>query len=142
MFSKKKFQFGHNDFFVIIFYYNEYIRWCYLLIRLKELRESRQWTQEKLGEILKVQKSAISKYETGRIALTTDLIISICNEFNVSADYLLGLSNRNNYNFQKQDEIYELFEMLDEGDKREIKGEIKGMLRAEKYNVEVREKRA
>lgn len=112
------------------------------MIRLKELRESRQWTQEKLGEILKVQKSAISKYETGRIALTTDLIISICNEFNVSADYLLGLSNRNNYNFQKQDEIYELFEMLDEGDKREIKGEIKGMLRAEKYNVEVREKRA
>lgn len=61
--------------------------------RLRDLRTERGWTQEELGTKLKVQKSAVSKYEIGRSALTDELIEQLCKIFDVSADYLLGLSN-------------------------------------------------
>ncbi|MBR6736562.1 MAG: helix-turn-helix transcriptional regulator [Oscillospiraceae bacterium] len=61
--------------------------------RLRELRVERGWTQEELGAKLKVQKSAISKYEIGRSALSDELIEQLCDIFSCSADYLLGLSN-------------------------------------------------
>lgn len=61
--------------------------------RLRDLRCERGWTQEELGEKLKVQKSAISKYEIGRSSLSDELIEQLCAIFDCSADYLLGLSN-------------------------------------------------
>lgn len=58
--------------------------------RIRELREFHNWTQEELGKMLNVQKSAISKYEIGRVQLTDEIINSLAKIFNVSADYLLG----------------------------------------------------
>jgi transcriptional regulator with XRE-family HTH domain len=62
--------------------------------RLKELREERNWTQKYIGSVLNVKNAAISKYETGRAALTEDTIILLAKLFNVSSDYLLGLSDK------------------------------------------------
>jgi transcriptional regulator with XRE-family HTH domain len=64
--------------------------------RIRELRESRGWTQEYLGKLLNVQKSAISKYEIGRVQLTDEIINKLAKIFNVSADYILGISNIKN----------------------------------------------
>lgn len=64
-----------------------------ILNRLRELRTEFGWTQEELGVKIKVQKSAISKYEIGRSALSDELIEQLCDIFGCSADYLLGLSN-------------------------------------------------
>lgn len=64
--------------------------------RIKELRIELNMTQEDLGKKLQVQKAAVSKYETGRAQLSSDLIIQLCSIFNVSSDYLLGLSNLRN----------------------------------------------
>lgn len=61
--------------------------------RLRELRLERGMTQKELGVKLKVQKSAISKYEIGRSSLTDDLIAQLCDIFDCSSDYLLGLSD-------------------------------------------------
>jgi len=61
--------------------------------RLRELREERGWTQKQLGDLLKVQKAAVSKYERGNISLTDNLIQQIVEIFDVSADYLLGYSD-------------------------------------------------
>ena len=61
--------------------------------RIKELREERDWTQEKLGSMIQVQKSAISKYEQEKISLTQDIILQLTDIFKVSADYLIGISN-------------------------------------------------
>lgn len=63
------------------------------LNRLRQLREEREMTQKDLGALLKVQNSAISKYEVGRSSLTDDLIEKLCAIFDVSSDYLLGFSN-------------------------------------------------
>lgn len=43
--------------------------------------------------MLKVQNSAISKYETGRVALSDETIRKLTGIFDVSADYLLGISD-------------------------------------------------
>ena len=60
--------------------------------RIKELREELRWTQEDLGKLLNVQKSAVSKYETGRVQLTDEIIEKLVNIFNVSSDYILGIT--------------------------------------------------
>ena len=61
--------------------------------RLRELRERRGLTQSQLGLILGVEKSTVSKYEKGSLDLSSNAISSLCEYFNVSADYLLGLSD-------------------------------------------------
>lgn len=58
--------------------------------RIRELRLSRGMTQEDLGKVLNVQKSAVSKYETGRASLTEDVLLAIAAYFGVSTDYVLG----------------------------------------------------
>ena len=61
--------------------------------KIKNLREENDIKQEQLSKILNVQRSNVSKYETGKILLREDQIINLCQFFNVSADYLLGLSS-------------------------------------------------
>jgi transcriptional regulator with XRE-family HTH domain len=58
--------------------------------RVRELRLSRGMTQEDLGKILNVQKSAVSKYEKGRVPLGEDVLSKIAAHFGVSTDYVLG----------------------------------------------------
>ncbi|MEG1547286.1 MAG: S24 family peptidase [Clostridia bacterium] len=63
--------------------------------RLKELRLKRGITQDELGHMLGVQKAAICKYETGRVSLPNEILMKLCNIFNVSADHLLGRDSVN-----------------------------------------------
>ena len=61
--------------------------------RIRDLRQKNHLTQEELGRLLNVQKSAISKYETGKIPLTDETIRQMTKIFGVSANYLLGLDS-------------------------------------------------
>jgi transcriptional regulator with XRE-family HTH domain len=65
-----------------------------VLNRLPLLRQEGGFTQKQLAALLNVQDSAISKYETGRVSLSDDLIHQLCEIFDVSADYILGISNK------------------------------------------------
>lgn len=58
--------------------------------RLKELRKSRNMSQEELGSMLGVQKAAVCKYETGRVPLPSEVLVKLCDYFGVTADHLLG----------------------------------------------------
>lgn len=58
--------------------------------RLKELRKEKKLTQEKFSNIIKIQQTTISKYESNKRQLSTQYLYAICKEFNISADYLLG----------------------------------------------------
>lgn len=59
---------------------------------LKELRLERNLTQTQLAEHLGTTQKNISKYELEVYDLSTDMIQRICKFFNVSADYLLGIT--------------------------------------------------
>lgn len=59
---------------------------------LRRLRLARGYTQEELGKLLNVQKSAISKYERGTVVPTADILLRLADIFGVSVDTLLGRS--------------------------------------------------
>lgn len=60
--------------------------------RIKQLRVSKGWKQDDLAELLDVQRAVISKYETGSVSLTDETVKRIADIFEVSTDYLLGVS--------------------------------------------------
>ncbi len=60
--------------------------------RIKSLREERGWTQTQLGKLLNVKDSAVSKYETEKIPLTADTLKLLSEIFEVSVDYIMGLT--------------------------------------------------
>lgn len=57
--------------------------------RLRELRRAKNLSQEELGAVLGVQKAAVCKYEKGRVALPNEMLVKLCDFFEVSADYIL-----------------------------------------------------
>lgn len=59
--------------------------------RIKELRQQKHISQEKLGNILHVSKVSISGYENDTREPSTESIKAIANYFNVTTDYLLGV---------------------------------------------------
>ena len=64
-----------------------------ILNRLKLLREEQNLKQEDIANLLHVEIAAISKYETGRVPLKEEYIKILSNFFDVSSDYLLGLTD-------------------------------------------------
>lgn len=61
--------------------------------RLRELREDKDLTLEDIGAKIGATPQTVGRYETGRRHLSDDLIATFCQLYEVTADYLLGLSN-------------------------------------------------
>ena len=59
--------------------------------RLSEVRKDNHDTQEKLAEKLHVSKYTISSWEQDRSCPPVHVLKKICELYDVSADYLLGL---------------------------------------------------
>jgi len=65
----------------------------YFGIRLKELRAQKHITQQELADKVDLVKSSISAYEKSLKYPSVEVLIKSCNYFNVSSDYLIGLSD-------------------------------------------------
>ncbi|MNO90751.1 HTH-type transcriptional regulator ImmR [compost metagenome] len=61
--------------------------------RIKNTRTSREWTQEELAKKIRTTKHVISNWERDKANPDPEQIIALANVFEVSADYLLGLSS-------------------------------------------------
>ncbi len=61
--------------------------------RLKILREGRGYTHHELANLLDVGSAQIWRYESGKTAPTADVLTRMGKLFNVSTDYLLGLTD-------------------------------------------------
>ena len=61
--------------------------------RLKELRLEEELTQKELAEKLGITQDSISLWEKGKRMPDTGYIIKLCEIFQISADYLLGLTD-------------------------------------------------
>lgn len=77
--------------------------------RIKQLREETHTTQKDLAKLLNMEVAGISKIETGRVPLKDTYIVKLANYFNVSADYLLCISNNPNVNKIKDTLAYDYF---------------------------------
>ena len=60
---------------------------------LSELREDKGLTQNQLAEIFHISGSSISAYELGIRPPSIEVLLSYTKFFNVSADYILGLTH-------------------------------------------------
>lgn len=64
-------------------------------IRLKELRTKKNsLTQAKLAEIMNVSQQAVGLWERGKNMPSHELVAKLAAYFNVTTDYLLGLSDQ------------------------------------------------
>lgn len=69
---------------------------------LKDLREDNDYKQTEIAKILNISQQYYSEYENGKRELPIRHLITLCKYYNVSADYILGLSSiPNPYNNTK-----------------------------------------
>lgn len=67
--------------------------------RLRDLREDRDLLQRQVAERLRCSQRVYSNYERGERDIPTDILIRLSEFYDVSVDYLLGLTKnpRRNY---------------------------------------------
>lgn len=115
--------------------------------RLKELRENKHLTQAQLSKFLNISASTIGMYEQGRRFPDEILLKNIAQFFNVSLDYLLGLTDipytvddyiakqkkadkqpvDNQYSTDER-KIIDMYRQLSEKDKGKVEGRLEEML--------------
>ena len=63
-------------------------------LRLKELRESKQLSQQEVAERLSVGRSTISGYERNTITPSVEQLVRMAVLYNTSLDYMMGIDDR------------------------------------------------
>lgn len=107
---------------------------------LKSLREDIDINQKDLADKLNINPATYRNYENGNREPDFTILINISRFFNVSTDYLLGLTEFKNCEHYRQtanephppedeQQIIKLYRKLPPELKAEIRGEIKGILR-------------
>ena len=61
--------------------------------RIRALREDRDLTQSLIAELLHVGQKTYSDYELGRTRIPPDSVIILAKYYNVSMDYICGVSD-------------------------------------------------
>lgn len=61
--------------------------------KFKDLRKENNLSVAKLGKVLSVSSSTVTRWENGVISPSIDHLYNICRYFKVSADYLIGLED-------------------------------------------------
>lgn len=61
--------------------------------RIRELREDNDILQKDIAKLLNTTQQHYSRIENGSTEITADRIITLAKFYNVSADYILGLSD-------------------------------------------------
>ena len=62
--------------------------------RIRNIREDRDLTQADIGKVLNKSQQGYNHIEAGRAELKIDDLIKLCQYYNLSADYLIGLTNK------------------------------------------------
>ena len=62
--------------------------------RIREVRQARGMSQVELARLLGVTKQSISNWENDNIQPSIEMLVKLARSLSVSADYLLGLEER------------------------------------------------
>lgn len=60
---------------------------------LRRFRKKRKMSQKEIAQKIEIPQTQYSRYETGKNSMPVEYAVAICKAFDVSADYLLGLSD-------------------------------------------------
>lgn len=87
-------------------------------LRIQRLRNQRGYTQEEFAKVLNIDRSNLSRIESGKRSCSVDLFVQLSDLFNVSLDYLIlgynkpdlaGYGNRK----QLKEDLGQLIEQLE-----------------------------
>lgn len=87
--------------------------------RLKIARDSAKMTQQQVAEALDIERAAYTAYESNRRKPSIEKLAQLSVLFNVTSDYLLGLSNDLSQTTQNTENI-DIDELLESGEAVEI----------------------
>lgn len=62
--------------------------------RLRSIREDRDLTQARIGQILNKSQQGYNHIEAGRAELKIEDLMKLCIFYDLSADYVIGLSDK------------------------------------------------
>ena len=79
---------------------------------IKETRRKHKISQKQMAELLKTTQQQYSKYENMQQEMPIRHLITICEYFNISADWLLGLNNK----LQNKDKPLNVYDLLGTAD--------------------------
>ncbi len=61
--------------------------------RIRDLREDNDLTQKQMAKNLNCSQQVYSNYELGQRDIPTDILIKLSKFYNVSVDFILGISD-------------------------------------------------
>ena len=64
------------------------------ILRIRNIREDADKTQSEIAEILGTSQTMYARYERGANELPLRHLITLCRYYRVSADYILGLTDK------------------------------------------------
>lgn len=101
-------------------------------MRLKELREAKKESQQKLAFLLNVSQTMVSRYELGQAYPDYDTLIVLAKHYNVSIDYLIGYTD-SKFPYSKSDlsdseqSLLYLFKQLNDTQKEKVISYMQGL---------------
>ena len=61
--------------------------------RIRDLREDKDLTQKKIGELLNMSQTGYNQYEIGKNDIPTKILIELARIYDTSIDYILGITD-------------------------------------------------
>ena len=61
---------------------------------IRDLREDHNMTQQEIADVLGTSQTMYARYERGANELPVHHLVKLCEYYRVSADYILGLSDK------------------------------------------------
>ncbi|MBN2879882.1 MAG: helix-turn-helix transcriptional regulator [Clostridia bacterium] len=88
---------------------------------LRKVRKEHGMTMKDLAVKIGVSESAISQYENDKRQPGYETLIELCRIFNVSADYLLGIEESEEFSITEEDlELLKIYKTAKQSDKQHI----------------------
>ena len=79
-------------------YYHIIISVMNMKLRIRDMREDNDLTQQKIADVLLCDQSLYSKYERGEREIPLALLIKLADYYNTSLDYLVGRTDNPTFN--------------------------------------------
>lgn len=80
--------------------------------RIKDLRKEMGWTQEVLADKVGVSREFMGKIEKGHHGASVDLLVTLCDCFNTTLDYLVLGRKPITEDIQKKEELQDIVNRL------------------------------
>ena len=63
-------------------------------LKIRDIREDKDLTQEEIAKVLNCKQQTYSRYETGEITIDIFRLETLAKFYNTSIDYLVGLTEK------------------------------------------------